>query len=96
MNPLKVKLLEGILGHLDESQGMDLKALLEAQKEKEVPVMPEDKGIAVEKVSVMAKPEGEEEAMGKAGMDEVEETPPEMSEPEMSDEELKELLSKYL
>lgn len=33
MNPLKLKVLEELLGHLSGSQGMDLKALLDEMKE---------------------------------------------------------------
>ncbi len=72
MNAMKMKLIEEILSHMDNSQGMDLKGLMdEAHKPKEGSPLeealesPEEgamegdkpKGLSVEKVSILGKPD---------------------------------------
>lgn len=118
MNPLKIKLLTELMGHMDSSQGKDLKALKDAEMmekpedealespekqaiEDELGIEAHDKpkGVAIEKVSLMAKPKGDElmdmirNKTGDLGMGEEE---VEGGDEEMSDDELKELLSKLM
>ncbi len=111
MNSLKMKLLDELMNHLSGMQGMDLKKLMDSEKDSGAGVGPEDpmademgdkpKGLAIEKVSVMGKPKMD-------GMDDAAEEAsesPEMEameqknggeDDEMSDEELKELLAKLV
>jgi hypothetical protein len=118
MNHLKMKVLQELLGHLDEMQGMKMKSAYEKEKgmgakpfagkesleeemaEHEMLEGKKPKGIAVEKVEIMAKPKkaammDEEEA--KEDAPEIEATPKgEDQEDELDDEEMAELLAKYL
>jgi hypothetical protein len=112
MDPRKLKLLEEILSHLSDSQGGDLKSLLDESKKPQLPEVLDDgssrdgledpKGIAVEKLKVTANPEKPDfdskvdDAI--ADSDSAEHSPSEhqSGEEEMSDDELKELLGKYL
>jgi hypothetical protein len=95
MDALKMKLIEEILDHLSDSQGGDLKSLLDDSKKASMPSMPDEemepdgkpKGISIEKVSVMGKkPSIDEIASGKDGsdMEEKMESPSE-KEAEMKD-----------
>lgn len=68
MNPMKLKLIEELLSHLSDSQGSDLKSMLDESKK---PMMEEDeeseglphemaeakpKGLKIESIEVMKKP----------------------------------------
>lgn len=103
-NDRLIKLLDELRSHLDMSQGMDLKSMLDQSKmgESQVGVENPDeealetdenepKGVSMEKVSLMGKPAipGEKEsAMEEDGMDKL------PGEEEMSEDELEELLKK--
>lgn len=105
MNPMKLKILEELLSHMDSSSGMDLKSLLdESKKPAEASPLEESgespqaemdeegkpKGIAIEKVSVLGKKPGEmDDPMGKPGGVGVED-----EDDKPSPDELKYLLSK--
>lgn len=110
MNPMKMKLIEELMSHLDSSQGGDLKSMMDMDKnkagvgadplgeEEEMDEMGKPKGIMVKKVSIMGKkPEMEEGSLGKMGheMNDVAGVG-ESPEEEMSDDELSELLKKVL
>ncbi len=94
MNGLKLKLLGELLDHLSQSQGGDLKSLMDEEAkppEEEVSPLEEGKpkGIEVAKVSVLGKPKSFDDQAGEA-MDQA--VPPKEDEP--TDEELEELLRK--
>jgi hypothetical protein len=60
MNALKLKILNELMDHLGESQGGDLKSLLdESKKPKEMEIEGDPKGLKVESVEIMGKPEDE-------------------------------------
>lgn len=100
MNSMKMKVLEEILSHLDDSQGGDLKSLMDmpaespegaiagADSSEEIPGKPQ--GMSVEKVSVMG---GEKDPsmddMADSGVPADAGMP---KEDDMSDEELEEML----
>lgn len=93
-NARLIGLLDELRDHLSNSQGMDLKGLMDSEKMPKPDPMGEDpKGVAVEKVSLMGQPmESEDAAMDSAdgvdmggGDDE-----------EMNDDELEELLRNAL
>ncbi len=68
MSSMKMKLIEEILNHMDKSQGMDLKGMVDKSKEplEEALESPEEaalegdekpKGLSVEKISILGKPD---------------------------------------
>lgn len=112
MNSMKMKILDEILSHLDDSQGSELKSLLDESKKP----MEDPEGLKIQSVEVM-KPEGEEEELADADQPQTvgskigypgfpkppkKEKPTAMlgseisDEPEMNDDELEELLRKHL
>ncbi len=96
MDAMKLKLLEEILSHLSDSQGSDLKSLLDESKAppmvEEADPLSGDKpdGLKVKSVEVMGDPLAEKEPGDEMALDEA------SGGNEMSDEELEELVSKYL
>ncbi len=96
---MKLKLIQELIDYLKESQGSDLKSLLDEKRkplESESPIsemeVGKPKGLKVESVEIMKAPkkEGDQEvdqAIQDADSDE---------EEELSDEDLKSLLDNYL
>lgn len=97
MDAMKLQLLEEILEHLSSSQGNDLKSLLDESKKPpmEMGMDGKPKGLEVEKVSVMGRPDMDPDEKMKMDMDssDVSQDP---GEEDMTDDELQELLGKYL
>ena len=100
---LKQKLIQELMDHVDGIQAKDLLALLDkARGAPEMDEMGKPKGIKVEKVELMGKPEKElPEGMEEDSPEhEAAETPEmekaEHGQDEMTDEEIKEMLAKLI
>jgi hypothetical protein len=111
MNSLKVKLLDQLMSHLTDSQGRDLKELLDQSKMpmegsplEEAMDGPKEallkgdkpKGISIEKVEVLGKPKDPTQGQFDEKADQAIQDATSAGEEEMSDDELEELLSQYL
>lgn len=110
MNNLKMKLLDELLSHLADSQGGDLKSLLDESKKPPIEElgMSDDldeegnpKGLKVESIEVMGAPkQGFDQKVNEAIADSSDRKKPAAmiegsDEPEMDDDEIAELLRKY-
>ncbi len=94
-----IERLDELIPHLDESQGSKLKDFLDSTKKPEgvMEIEGSPKGISVEKVSVMKKPEGFDDKVDEAIEGQDPENPlASKDETELSDEELEELLKSKL
>lgn len=96
MNSIKEKLLDELMEHISQLQGRGLKSRMDEMNEMKMKEkMPEDmgsmmhqpKGVSVEKVELMGKPEKELELGSKPGSDK--------SMDDMSPEEMEELMEYY-
>ncbi len=105
MDPMKLKILDAIIQHLTNSQGGDLKSLLDESKAPPMDGSGSDpKGLEISKVSVLGDKPGDMASAvkpdGGVGVDDDSAGPDaddiKGGDDEMSDDELQELLAKCL